>query len=64
MASDNLPVIVGLPGILETHEELSDLLLPFGKIGYRVVIPNFPGKYLGKGYNVGWFRGYYFFSIF
>ena len=27
-----------------THEELDGLLMPLAKLGFRVIIPNLPGK--------------------
>ena len=39
-----VPTILGLPGIMGTHEELDGLLMPLAKLGFRVIIPNLPGK--------------------
>ncbi|KAK3600341.1 hypothetical protein CHS0354_020008 [Potamilus streckersoni] len=37
------PTIVGIHDTPGTHGDLIDVLEPFAKLGYRVVIPNFPG---------------------
>jgi hypothetical protein len=43
--SNRNPVIVALPSSVGTHMELTETLMTFAKLGYRVVIPNLPGKF-------------------
>lgn len=42
--SSRAPVILGVPSSAETHTELTSALMSFARLGYRVVIPNMPGK--------------------
>ena len=41
---DRIPVIVGVPSCVGTHDDLFQYLYTFVMLGYRVIIPNIPGR--------------------
>lgn len=42
--SESQPVILGIPDVNGSHYELTSVLKPFAKQGYRVLIVNLPGN--------------------